>query len=145
MFAPFDIPWWLALAILAGLLIGLVVGVIATYISVKGLYLLLMSRTTTTIRVHAAVLGFTVTTALLLVIMATGFRTSLEMVTFVLSVPFGVFAGQLVYVLIGTESLPGWVIRGLFPLFTIVNVFLNYTGYIVVVDYLKKRFGTKLS
>ena len=141
----FDIPWWLALAILAGLLIALVVGMLLTYVSIRGLYLLATSQTTSGIRKRAAVICGVVSTGFTVVLLAAGYLNDLKMVSIVLSAPFGLVAGQVFHLLVGsvTES-PGWVMKGLLPLFAIVNVFLNFTGYITVVDFLKKRFGIGL-
>ena len=141
----FDIPWWIALAILAGLLIALVVGVLLTYVSIRGLYLLINSQTTSKTRIQAAAVCGVVSTVLLLVLLQRGLFNDLRMVSLVLSVPFGLVAGQLFYLLI--ESImesPGWLMKGLFPFFTIVNIFLNFTGYISVVEFLRKRFGIGL-
>ncbi|PYS89976.1 MAG: hypothetical protein DMF62_05920 [Acidobacteria bacterium] len=146
IFGPtFDFPWWFVLAVVALWLIVLAIGLAATYVSIRGVYLLLSAQTTAKVKLNAAVLGIFVSIVLLLAALGVGYLKSSEMVTLVLSVPFGLFAGQILFLLISAGNLPSWIVSALLPFFTVLNIFLNYTGYIAIVDFLKKRSLTSLS
>ena len=139
-------PLWFIALILICTLIGLGIIIITSYFSFRGVYLLYTKQTTAALQHQAAITCIGVSAVLLLGIFAGGYLTSLEFIPHVLGFPFGFCAGQVVFLtILYVSGSASWMLKGSLPLLAVLNIFLNYTGYIAVIDKVKKRFGTKLS
>lgn len=153
---PVDLPLWVVIAFLAAALILAVILASIVFLSARGVYLLHASKTTAKIRLHAAVLALLVPLTLLLTLLVTGHFDSLEILVHIFGFPFGFLVAQMILWLIWVLTAKlGLIIGGMYapigigsafsPVAIILEVFLNYAGFITLVDFFTKRFGKKLS